>query len=336
MAANSGIEWTDHTANFWWGCFKISPGCQHCYAHTWAQRYGKNIWGPARTTGRELKKGVWKELPKWNRKAEQEGRRRRVFVQSMADFYEDHPQVTPWREQAMDLMEQLTWLDFQVLTKRPENIAGMSARWMKDWPAHIWIGTSVEDQQRADERIPHLLKIPARVRFLSCEPLLGSIQLDDGHSSWLTCNGPRPGESECCESQYVCGECFHGIDWVITGGESGHNARPMHIQWARNLRDQCQAAGVPYFHKQNGEFISRPEAELIPSLTNWRDEIHYTWWGCLALDGEFWPETSNWNGRQAEPPDWEVTVYKVGKKAAGRLLDGREWNEVPELVGSAL
>jgi len=144
------------------------------------------------------------------------------------------------------------------------------------WPIpNIWCGVTVEDQQRADERIPHLLKVPAAVRFLSMEPMLGQVLLDNGESSWLTCNGQNrsgvDGEHVCCESFDATGQCFHGIDWVISGGESGPKARPMHPDWATSLRDQCQAAGVPFLHKQNGTWVLKSQKPAGVTIRHCRD-----------------------------------------------------------------
>lgn len=298
MGKSTAIEWTDHTANFWWGCFKVSPGCQHCYAETWAKRTGKSIWGPVKTTARELKKAIWKELLKWNAQAKEEGKRRRVFVQSMADFFEDHPQVKEWRWEALALMQSCTWLDFQVLTKRIENVVWMietspshslsdAGMWFDNYP-HIWIGTSVENQEQADKRIPELLQVPAAVRFLSCEPLLGPLDLED-----LAYEAAGP----------VWAGYNRLVDWVIVGGESGHNARPMHPDWARKIRNQCVEAGVPFLFKQWGEWLPLASAD---EADNYR--------GQLRDCGRF---------------------VKVGKHAAGRLLDGREWNEFPTIEAVA-
>lgn len=248
MAENSKIEWTTHTANFWWGCMKVSDGCKNCYAETWANRWGKSIWGPAATTEREYKKAAWVDLPKWNAQAKAEGVRRRVFVQSMADFFEDHPQVAPWRAAALQLMQKCRYLDFQVLTKRPENINSMieqatgfsdSEMWFYTAP-HVWIGTSIENQETADERIPELLSVPAAVHFLSCEPLLGPVSL--------------------------ASFAFNNIDWVIVGGESGPPARPINPDWARSLRDQCQAANIPYFFKQWGGVNKKLTGRLLDGV----------------------------------------------------------------------
>ncbi len=228
---NSKIEWCDHTANFWWGCFKVSPGCKNCYAETLANRYGKNIWGPVETTDREQKTGIWTELPKWNKQAEREGKRRRVFVQSMSDFFEDHLQVIEPRIRAMRLIEDLTSLDFLILTKRPENVGYMAGAWMETgWPVNVWLGTSVENQEMADMRIPKLLRIPAKVRFLSMEPLLERVEIHRYALGGLITTDP--------------------LSWVIVGGESGNKRRPFDVAWARAIRDQCQAAGVPFFMKQ--------------------------------------------------------------------------------------
>jgi protein gp37 len=245
MTELSKIEWTDSTANFWWGCFKVSAGCQHCYAETLANRYGKKIWGSPKSSSRELKKAIWKELPKWNRQAESEGKRRRVFVQSMSDFFEDHPHVTEWRQDALALMQECTWIDFQVLTKRPENVIEMietssshsfsdADMWFSNYP-HVQIGTSVENQETADLRIPALLKIPAKVRFLSCEPLLGAIDL------WRECE--IKGDPAI---PYIV------VDWVIVGGESGKGARPFDLKWAYSIIEQCKEAGTAVFVKQLG------------------------------------------------------------------------------------
>lgn len=254
---DSKIEWTDNTANFWWGCMKVSPGCQHCYADTLARRYGKRIWGPAKTTDREQKKEIWQNVLKWDKEAREAGVRKRMFVMSMGDFLEDHPQVVEWRNRAIDLLYHLTNTDVQLLTKRPENAHRfLPESWFEGyWPAHIWIGTSVEDQEQADIRIPELLKIPAKVRFLSCEPLLGPIDLTDVR--------PGIGTKDEYSVNVLLNEqtlfnrpwdlpSNNRVDWVICGGESGSNARPMNPVWAREIRDQCRAGGVPFFMKQMG------------------------------------------------------------------------------------
>lgn len=241
---NSKIEWTDHTANPWWGCEKVSPGCKHCYAEALANRYGKSIWGPAKTTDREFKIGVWNEIPKWNKQAEREGKRRRVFMASMSDFFEDHPQVSGWRAEAMQLIQKCEWLDFLILTKRPENVRAMAFRWLAfGFPENVWIGTSVENQEMADKRIPELLRIPARVRFLSMEPLLEHVEIHRYALGGLITTDP--------------------LSWVIVGGESGHGKRPFNSDWARSIRDQCREAGIPFFMKQIDKVQSIPTDLMI-------------------------------------------------------------------------
>lgn len=313
---NSKIEWTDHTANFWWGCVKVSPGCQHCYAETLSNRWGKSIWGPASTTDREYKKAAWVNVPKWDKQAAKDGVRYRVFVQSMADFFEDHPQVVEWRRDALHLMAQCKGLDFQILTKRPENIArmieigtGRSAEaWCND-NKHCWLGTSVENQETADKRIPELLKVPAAVRFLSMEPLLGPVSLDRCFgllpgNQWAEClcGEIDPSDRPCltCEARQALGT-ESGIHWVIAGGESGPHARPMHPDWVRSIRDQCQAAGVPFHFKQWGEWIA------VGQTTEERSHE--------------WVPVHSWGDGQYSA--------RIGKKAAGRLLDGVEHNGYP-------
>lgn len=232
MSTKTGIQWTDHTFNPWWGCQKVSPGCTNCYAETLSVRFGKDIWGPpAHSTRRTFGDKHWSDPVKWNVAAEREGRRHRVFCASMADVFEDHPDVKGERERLWELIESTPWLHWQILTKRPENVAGMvPQRWRGGLP--FWLGASVEDQQRADERIPRLLSLPARIHFLSAEPLIGPVDLA---AWWLapTFPGPR-------------------VDWVIVGGESGPGARPMHLGWARSLVRQCGDAGTAAFVKQLG------------------------------------------------------------------------------------
>ena len=273
---NSAIEWTDHTWNPWWGCIKVSPGCEHCYADTLAHRYGFNVWGPSKTTSRRMmSENYWKQPRKWNKEAAAAGIRLRVFCASMADVFEDHPQLTEPRARLFDLISECSALDWLLLTKRPENIKPMlieAGRGFQSLPPWVWIGTSVENQEQADQRIPHLLRVPAAVRFLSCEPLLGPVDLtkikcgDDGFNalkpdSWeQAVNAWRDTDPDWVEqfedwfgvSVDTTGPMHARIDWVIVGGESGHGARPMHPDWARSLRDQCQSAGVAFFMKQMG------------------------------------------------------------------------------------
>ena len=235
---NSHIAWTDDTFNPWWGCEKVSAGCQFCYAATMSRRFGHQTWGkdaPRRFFGEEY----WLKPVKWNRKAMCSGVRRRVFCASMADVFEDRRDLDASRERLWRLMEQTPALDWQLLTKRPENISRMvPPSWMRTWPAHVWIGTSTENQEWADRRLPELLKIPASVRFLSVEPLVG----------------PIPALP------------LDGIRWVGVGGESGPGARPMDLAWARDIRDRCADADVAFFVKQlGGHPNKRDTLEQMPA-----------------------------------------------------------------------
>lgn len=305
MGKDSSIEWTHHTFNPWWGCIKVSPGCEHCYAETLSKRFGHNIWGPAKTTTRRtFGEKHWAEPIKWDRLAQVSGRKR-VFCASMADVFEDHPMLPDERVKLWALIEQTPMLDWLLLTKRPENIAKMMPiRWGADpylgifddtslMPQNIWIGTSVENDEQVDERIPHLLKVPARVRFLSCEPLLGPIDLTwSFRSVWLH-------QTQSWAQAQQNGTLPSGIHWVIAGGESGHGARAMHPDWARGLRDQCQAAGVAFLFKQWGEWAPYDRGAVDTAQ--------------LVVHGAL-----------------DTPLSRFGKHAAGRLLDGREWNQFPE------
>lgn len=306
---NSKIEWTHHTFNPWVGCTKVSDGCKNCYAENLMdKRMGRVQWGPAGTRDK-TSEAYWKKPLAWNRKLEGTGRRERVFCASLADVFEDREELVDWRNELFQLMELTQNLDWLLLTKRPENVMNMIRHdWATYLPSNIWIGTSVENQEQADKRIPELLKIPAKVRFLSCEPLLGPVDLM-GYF-------PRYDYRPTWEFQRI----YHGwdsdkpiklqsgIDWLICGGESGPNARPMHPEWARSLRDQCQEAEVPFLFKQWGEWLVSSEM---------RQGVHPD------------PGIYSWPWRDSD--DDFTMMVRVGKKAAGRLLDGREWNEFPEV-----
>lgn len=289
MAENSKIEWTTHTFNPWWGCQRVSPGCEHCYAETWAKRVGEDVWGPAKTTPRrELSEGHWSKPLGWNRKAEAAGKRALVFCASMADVFEDHPQLPPLRARLWELIEATPWLDWQILTKRPENVMAMVPKaWREAFPPNVWLGTSVEDQRRADERIPHLLRCPAAVRFLSCEPLLGPVELRRslmaGRNPGLCLNcGRGHGFSRCPnyggvqkqDAEWGCDE-FRRVEspigWVIVGGESGPGARPCDVAWIRSLVRQGRDTGVATFVKQLG---ARPRIaahhDRLPPAEDWK------------------------------------------------------------------
>jgi len=262
MGKLSSIEWTDHTFNPWWGCTKVSPGCIHCYAETWSSRYGHDIWGPKKER-RVFGEKHWQGPLKWNREAFQNQQRMRVFCASMADVFEDNKGIETERQRLWRLIEETPMLDWLLLTKRPENIARFFP-WKEDYPKNVWMMTSVENQEQAQKRVPVLASAPALIRGLSVEPLLDAVDL----TPWL-----------------------HQIQWVIVGGESGRDARPMRIEWVRRLRDQCHKAGVPFFFKQWGE---------------WHPEIN-----------------------DAIPEINKISMKRIGKRVSGRVLDGREWNELP-------
>lgn len=246
MGQDSKIEWTHHTFNPWWGCLKVSPACKHCYAETWAQRLGLDIWGGNKTERRFFSDTHWKDPLKWDAAARRDGARRRVFCASMADLFEDRSDLTPWRERLWPIIEQTKFLDWLLLTKRPENIQKFAPWGRKNWPSNIWMGTTVENQEYALERIPLIADLPVSVRFVSCEPLLGPLRL----KRWL-----RPATKG------------RGINWVIAGGESGHHSRPMNPIWAEDLRDQCIQSDVAFHFKQWGHWGPESSADRRAAMT---------------------------------------------------------------------
>ena len=258
MAENSGIEWTHHTFNPWIGCTKVSAACDNCYAERWDQRFtGGDRWGPRAQRTRTAKSN-WSKPITWNHKAGQRGVRERVFCASLADVFDNHKSIhDDWRRDLWELIDRCRNLDWLLLTKRPQNIKRLiSSCWLeRGIPSNVWIGTTVENQDEANRRIPHLVRIPAAVRFLSCEPLLGPLDL----SPWLfpvqacgdcPCPDPendRDGFDECCRDPEILPAV---LQWVITGGESGPGFRKSNPDWLRDLQCQCHVADVPFLFKQ--------------------------------------------------------------------------------------
>jgi protein gp37 len=347
VSERTSIEWATHTFNPWSGCHKVSPACTNCYAANAmpsARRFAE--WGPneARVPASE---SYWRQPLSWDRKAAAAGERHRVFCASMADVFEDRRDLDEWRWRLLALIALTPNLDWLLLTKRPDHMAavlndpatyqkvlnaatawrtttrGGTARFnelihigisdpARGW-RNLWAGTTVEDQEHADERIPELLKVPARVRFLSMEPLLGPVDLRS-HLHATAC--PMHPSDGTKYASFGCPGC-NRIHWVIAGGESGRRARPSHPDWFRSLRDQCAAAGVPFFFKQHGEWLPFYDRDRDdPDWADIPDEV----------DGV---QRINLAGGRGFHGDRVVYLRKVGKAAAGRLLDGVEHNAFP-------
>ena len=221
MGAETSIAWTDHTFNPWWGCVKVSPGCAHCYADTFAKRVGQKVWGvdaPRRFFGDKH----WNEPLKWDASAKAAGVRRRVFCASMADVFEDRPDLVAPRARLFDLIDETPNLVWLLLTKRPENVVRLAGSFRLN-RSSVWLGTTVEGPETMWRR-DVLTTIGAHVRFLSVEPQVAGFASID----------------------------LYGIEWVIQGGESGPGSRPFNVTWARWMRDECRRQGARYFLKQLG------------------------------------------------------------------------------------
>lgn len=263
MGEQTAIAWTDHTFNPWWGCARVSPGCENCYAETFATgRMKLPIWGP-KAERRFFSDRHWAEPLKWARAAEREGVRRRVFCASMADVFEDRADLVEPRERLFRLIESTPALDWLLLTKRPENIQRLcrwSGRLGGTWPATVWLGTTAEDQKRLGERVAFLIQEAAAVRFLSVEPMLGPLDLENVVPyDWYRCVADRGSFEPTVAVDALRGHVKgpddvlpFRVDWVIVGGESGRGARPFDLAWARSVVAQCRGAGVPVFVKQLG------------------------------------------------------------------------------------
>lgn len=255
MTENTSIEWTDHTFNPWIGCTRISPACDHCYAADIAKRFGHAKWG----AGEERKvtsESNWKKPFTWQRKAKafyaEQGRRQRVFCASMADVFDNEAPMET-RERLFKLIEETPDLDWLLLTKRIGNVSRMLEMMGRaELPRNVWLGITICNQDEANRDIVKLMKIPATVRFLSIEPMLGRVDLrrlaPDGITFTI--------DALTGKGEHLLGYTgiIGKIHWVIAGGESGAKARTTHPSWIIGLRDQCEAAGTPFLFKQWGEF----------------------------------------------------------------------------------
>lgn len=360
MSENSAISWTDHTFNPWIGCTKVSPACDHCYAErsTPSRTLGV-VWGPGQPRHRTTPEN-WNLPLRWNAtpfyecsscgwrgrnaKVEVVGpeiaaascprcaqtgadhvlrlARPRVFCASLADVFDN--EVDPaWRADLFALIQRTPSLDWLLLTKRIGNVSRLLPVDVcgGELPSNVWIGATICNQEEADRDIPKLLAVPARVRFLSIEPMLGAVDLAQAGALWSDMNGKIIDAAASGK---------RGIDWVIVGGESGPNARPMHPDWARSLRDQCAAAGVPFHFKQWGEWLpwtqfSDAKVDDPPEQTSFRTLEYF--------DGR-WDDVGRPGYIEVMDGmvDDEKCVGRVGVKAAGRLLDGALHDAFPEVT----
>ncbi len=303
---NTKIEWATETWNPVTGCTPVSEACQNCYAKRMANRLRGRFGYPEDEPFKvALHPEKLDEPLRWKKP-------RRVFVCSMSDlFHEEVPFIVIAK--IFGIMHTANQHTYIVLTKRPERMAEFikwftGPSWRGAWPQeypHVWLGVTAENQARFDERVDILKQIPAAVHFVSIEPMLGPIVMrqkanDEREIIQATMMGVLDDYSR---------PVMHGIDWVICGGETGPGARPMHPDWVRSLRDQCQEAGTPFFFKQWGDWAPIPTKD-VPVI------------GCA--DGGRFHDGPN--------PSRGLAMYRVGNKAAGYLIDGQEWRQFPEVI----
>ncbi|UIF89187.1 phage Gp37/Gp68 family protein [Cupriavidus sp. UYPR2.512] len=323
MSDNTRIEWADHTWNPWEGCQKVGPGCDHCYAEARNARFAGGTainWGPG-APRRRTSAASWRKPLLWNARhaafAALHGRRQRVFCASLADVF-DNTVPLEWFVDVLEVWRQTPNLDKLVLTKRIGNArrrleqaleylsatgdrgGSETVQWLASWlqgsaPVDVWLGATVVNQLEADRDIPKLLSVPASMRFLSMEPLLGPVDV-------FSASDPS-------------------IDWIIVGGESGSSARPMHPDWPRSLRDQCAAAGVPFLFKQHGEWA--------PGSGDFGAGRYET--AAVSRDGRVVRggfEAAGYPAGASSADGWSM-VHRAGKRQAGRLLDGVRHDDFP-------
>lgn len=341
MAENTEIQWPDHTFNPWLGCTKIGPGCKFCYAEAQMDKWlGRVKWGPAGDRMR-TSEAYWRGPIRWNKNLARGWvwrcencnerlvtrgprevlgdckscglsvwrniRREKVFCASLADVFEDNPQVEDWLLDLLRLIFDTPYLDWLLLTKRPQNVIPFmdDACWLETGcpmfgsdeplPRNVWLGTSVENQAAVDERIPQLAAVPARVRFLSVEPLLGPVSLWEwlapnsmykaychqkrtGHKSYGSAIDDDAGniKARCPDCEAVFCDNDPQVNWVIIGGESGPNARPLELAWVRDIVNQCRAAHVPVFVKQLGSVWAKQNGARHPKggdMAEWPTDL---------------------------------------------------------------
>ena len=334
MAKNTKIEWADHTFNPWIGCTRVSPACDHCYAENLMDsRMHVVQWGAGQPRKRTSARN-WNDPLRWNAEAQRLGIRYRVFCASLADVF-DNEVPEHWRWDLFRVIRATPHLDWLLLTKRIGNARAMlnsaasaadgefvgAAAWDQSPWSNVWLGATICNQNEADRDIPKLLATPAARRFVSMEPLLGLVDLEQACdiAEQAVCAGTW---DTMQEPQRCAAALRHGsvrlLDWVIVGGESGPHARPMHPEWARSLRDQGVAAGVPFLFKQWGEWSPGENVERHRGVVKTAE-----WFSGKWLFGEC--DLATDDGHIDDEPD----LYLVGKKRAGRLLDGRTWDEVP-------
>lgn len=318
MSDKTEIAWCDSTFNGWEGCQKVGPGCDHCYAETRNARFGGGTainWGPG-APRRRTSTDNWRKPVKWNRDHAkffaEHGRCQRVFCSSLSDVFDNAVQVA-WRVDLLDLIRRTPRLDWLLLTKRIGNVrklleeAGDYAfnhrhddlhQWLREWldgspPVNVWLGATIVNREEMLRDARKLKDVPARIRFWSVEPMLGDL-----------------------------GEIPLDLmpDWVICGGESGHDARPMHPGWVFDLRDQCKEVGVPFLFKQWGEWA--PGENCGGPMKRTERVAHW-------FADEWMFSTLTPSGSVGMHYDDEPTVYRVGKKTTGRTLDGVTHDEFP-------
>jgi protein gp37 len=244
MGEHTGIAWTDSTFNIAWGCLRVSDACKFCYADTWAKRMGLDLWKPGgerRTFGAKH----WNQPLKWQRQAERDGKVHRVFCSSMCDVFEDHPTLAIERVKLWSLIEATPLLTWQLLTKRPENMLEFTpSTWRRAWPRNVWAMTTAENGEELARRVPYLADVPAVVRGLSIEPMLGCAPAHQLRCVLPTLKAGWDGEHDAAV-------------WVVTGGESGPHARPFDLAGVLAIRDVCAELGATWFHKQHGELWAK-------------------------------------------------------------------------------
>lgn len=326
MGENSKISWTNHTFNPWVGCQKVGPGCHHCYAESQMHRYGRDVWGPTAPRERTTE-GNWKKVMTWDRAAGREGTRARVFCASLADVFEARDDLDPVRKDLFELIMSTKNLDWLLLTKRPEEMVNRAPpEWRDGWPDFVWAGATAENQEWFDKRYLHLLKVPAKVRFLSIEPILSGVDM-----------GMALGDADChhCGARFWSDEIFTGVEADVSKNDLKVMSHEVDPDYKGSKPEDHEREVCPYCEQANfgtGDVGRRSESDGDEDDPDPR--IHWVIAGAESGHGARpmdygWIRSLRDQTKLAGAKFFYKQDWISNKKIELPEIDGRRWGEIP-------